>query len=157
MLQISGSWCLGGNSEISENSEIRCLRHSLLCSLRSKILLNSNDIAESKENGIPNLPTVDVVHIKPVELNKDVQACNLNSQQASQGIISNPLTLSRIRPSPSFSVNTLTPARMTNTEKDPLCSLLPIDLVTSQLTHIEKKVWGKIMTMKSSLMMNFTE
>ena len=55
-------------------------------------MLNSNDIAESEENGIPNLPTADVVHIKPVELDKDVQPCNLNSQQASQGIISNPLT-----------------------------------------------------------------
>ena len=32
-----------------------------------------------------------VVHIKPVELDKDIQPCNLNSQQASQGIISNPL------------------------------------------------------------------
>ena len=44
-----------------------------LCSLHSKNLLNSNDIAESEENGIPNLPTADVVHIKPVDLDKDVQ------------------------------------------------------------------------------------
>ena len=45
----------------------------VLCSLRSKNLLNSNDIAESEENGIPNLPTADVVHIKPVDLDKNVQ------------------------------------------------------------------------------------
>ena len=48
----------------------------VLCSLCAKNLLNSNDIAESEENGIPNLPTVDVVHIKPVEL--DVRPSNLN-------------------------------------------------------------------------------
>ena len=63
----------------------------VLYSLRAKNLLNSNDIEESEENRIPNLPTVDVVHIKPVESDKDVQASNLNSyQQASQGIVSNP-------------------------------------------------------------------
>ena len=28
----------------------------VLCSLRAKNLLKSNDIAESEENGIPNLP-----------------------------------------------------------------------------------------------------
>ena len=39
----------------------------VLCSLRAKSFLNSNDIAESEENGIPNLPTPDVVHIKPLE------------------------------------------------------------------------------------------
>ena len=39
----------------------------VLCSLRAKNFLNSNDIAESEENGIPNLPTPDVVHIKPLE------------------------------------------------------------------------------------------
>ena len=50
----------------------------VLYSLRAKNLLNSNDIEESEENRIPNLPTVDVVHIKPVESDKDVQASNLN-------------------------------------------------------------------------------
>ena len=65
----------------------------VLCSLCAKNLLNSNDIAESEENGIPNLSTVDVVRIKPVELDKDVPPSNLNSQQASQGIISNHLKL----------------------------------------------------------------
>ena len=56
----------------------------VLCSLRAKNLLNSNDISESEENGIPNLPTADVVHIKSVELDKDIQPSNLNSQQALQ-------------------------------------------------------------------------
>ena len=42
----------------------------VLCSLRAKNLLNSNDIAESEVNEIPNLPTADIVHIKPVELGK---------------------------------------------------------------------------------------
>ena len=42
----------------------------VLCSLRAKYLLNSNDIAESEVNEIPNLPTADIVHIKPVELDK---------------------------------------------------------------------------------------
>ena len=42
----------------------------VLCSLRAKNLLNSNDIAESEVNEIPNLPTADIVHIKPVELDK---------------------------------------------------------------------------------------
>ena len=51
----------------------------VLCSLRAKNLLNSNDIEESEENGIPNRPTVVVVHIKPVESDKDVQASTLNS------------------------------------------------------------------------------
>ena len=51
----------------------------VLCSLRAKNLLNSNDIAESEKNGILILPTADVVHIKPVELDKDVQPSNLNS------------------------------------------------------------------------------
>ena len=61
----------------------------VLRSLRAKNLLNSNDIAESEKNGILILPTADVVHIKPVELDKDVQPSNLNSQQpqTSQGII----------------------------------------------------------------------
>ena len=54
-----------------------------LCLLHSKNLLNSNDIAESEENGIPNLPTAEIAHIKPVESDKDVQPCNLNSQQGS--------------------------------------------------------------------------
>ena len=65
----------------------------VLCSLRAKNLLNSNDIAKSEENGIPNLSTVDVVRIKPVELDKDVPPSNLNSQQASQGITSSHLKL----------------------------------------------------------------
>ena len=78
----------------------------VLCSLRAKNLLNSNDIAESEKNGILILPTADVVHIKPVELDKDVQPSNLNSQQpqTSKGIISNPLTPARIGSPPSFSV-----------------------------------------------------
>ena len=61
----------------------------VLRSLRAKNLLNSNDIVESEKNGILILPTADVVHIKPVELDKDVQPSNLNSQQpqTSQGII----------------------------------------------------------------------
>ena len=42
-----------------------------MLSICSKNLLNSSDIAESEENGIPNLPTVDVALIKPVELDKD--------------------------------------------------------------------------------------
>ena len=68
----------------------------VLCSLHAKNLLNSNDIVKSAENGIPNLPTPDVVHIKPLELDKDVQPINLNSQQVLQEIISNPLTPARI-------------------------------------------------------------
>ena len=55
----------------------------VLCSLCAKNLSNSNDIAESVENGIPNLPTADVVHIKLVKLDKDVQPSTLNSQQVS--------------------------------------------------------------------------
>ena len=74
----------------------------VLCSLRSKDLLNSNDIAESEENGIANLPTADVVHIKSVESDKDVQPCNLNSQQGLQGIISNPHKPARVGSPPSF-------------------------------------------------------
>ena len=124
----------------------------VLCSLRSKNLLNGNDIAESEENGISNLPTAGVLHIKPVELDKDVQPCNLNSQQAFQGIISNPLTPVRIGSSPPFSVYTPSPARIINTEKDPLCSPLPITLVTSHLTQLGNKLCGKIMTMKSYFM-----
>ena len=74
----------------------------VLCSLCAKNLLNSNDIAESEENGIPNLPTADIVHVKLVELDKDVQPSTLNSQQVSQGIISNPLTPARIGLPPPF-------------------------------------------------------
>ena len=114
-------------------------------------MLNSNDIAESEENEIPSLPTADVVHIKPVELDKEVQPCNLNSQQASKRIISDPLTPARTGSPPPFSVYTPTPARIINTEKDPLCSPLPINLVTSQLTQLENKLCGKIMAMKSYL------
>ena len=82
-------------------------------------MLNSNDIAEPEENGIPNLPTGDVIHIKPVELDKGVQSSNLNSLQASQGIISNPHTPAGIGSPPPFSVYTPTLARIINTEKDP--------------------------------------
>ena len=124
----------------------------VLCSLRSKDLLNSNDIAESEENGIANLPTADVVHIKSVESDKDVQPCNLNSQQGSQGIISNPHTAARIGSPPSSSVYTPTPARTINTEKDSLCSPLPINLVTFQLTQLENKLYGNVMAMKSYFM-----
>ena len=98
----------------------------VLCSLCAKNLLNSNDIAESEENGIPNLLTMDVIHIKPVELDKDIQPSSLNSQQASQGIISNPLTSARFGLPPPFSAYTPTPARIVNTKKDPLCSLLQL-------------------------------
>ena len=79
----------------------------VLCSLRAENLLNSNDIAESEENGIPNLSTADIVHIKPVELDKDCQPRNLNSEQASQEIISNPLTTVRIGSNPPFSVTSV--------------------------------------------------
>ena len=106
----------------------------VLCLLRAKNLLNSNDIAESEENGIPNLPTADIVHIKPVELDKNVQSSNLNSEQASQGIISNPLTPARIGSNPPFSVHTITSTRIMNTVKGPLCSPLPINSVNSQLS-----------------------
>ena len=124
------------------------------CSLRAKNLLNSNNIAESEENGISNLPTVGVVYIKPVKLDKDVQPSNLNFQQAWQGIISNLLTLTRTESPPSFSVYTPNPAWIINTEKDALCSLQPINLV-SQLTQLENKLCGKIMEMKSYFRMNF--
>ena len=97
-------------------------------------MLNNNDIAESEENGIPNLPTADIVHIKPVELDKDGQPRNLNFEQASQGIISNSLTPARIGSNPPLSVHTLTPTGIINTEKGPLCSPLPINLVNFQLT-----------------------
>ena len=56
----------------------------VLCSLRFKNLSNINDIAESEENGSPNLPTGDVVHLIPVKLDKDVQSSSLNSQQAGR-------------------------------------------------------------------------
>ena len=121
----------------------------VLRSLRAKNLLNSNDISESEENGIPNLPTADVVHIKSVELDKDIQPSNLNSQQALQGIISNPLTPARTRLPPPFSVYTLTPARIINTEIDLLCSPQPINLANSQLTQLQNKFCGNIMAMQS--------
>ena len=98
------------------------------------------------------IPTADVVYKKPVDSDKDVQPSNLNSQEASQEIISNPLTPPRTGSPPPFSVYTPAPARIINTEKDPLCSPLPINLVTSQLTQLEKKLCGKIMTMKSYFM-----
>ena len=123
-----------------------------MCSLHAKNLLNSNDIAELEENRIPNLPTADAVYIKPVEVDRRVQPSNLDSQQASQGIISNPLAASRIELPPPFSVYTPTRARKINTEKDPLCSPQPINLVNSQLTKLEKNLCGKIMAMKSYFM-----
>ena len=88
-----------------------------MCLLRAKNLLNSNDVAESEENGISNLPSADVVHTKPVELDKDIQPSNLNSQQALQGIISNPLTPARTSP-PPFSIYTPTLDRIINTKND---------------------------------------
>ena len=103
----------------------------VLCSLPAKNLLNSNDIAESEENGIPNLPTADVLQIKPAELEKDLQSSNLNSQQASQRIMSNLLTPSRIGLPPPFSVYAPTPARIINSEKDPLRSPQQVALVNS--------------------------
>ena len=106
-----------------------------MCLLPAKNLLNSSDIA-------------DVAHIKPVELGKDIQPSSLNSQQASQGIISNPLTPARIGSPPHFSVYASNPARIINTEKDPLCSPQPINLV-SQLTQLENRYCGKTMAMKS--------
>ena len=124
----------------------------VLCSLRAKSLLNSSDIAESEENRISNFPTVDVVHIKPVELDKDVQPSNVNYQQGSQGIISNPLTPARIGSPPPFSVYTPTPARIINTIKEPLCSPPTNNLVNSQLTQLENKLCGKIMAMTSYFM-----
>ena len=109
----------------------------VLCSLRAKNLLNSNNIAELEENWIPNLPTADVVHINPVELDKGVQPSNLNSQQASQEIFSR--QPARIGSPPSFSVYTPNPARIINIEKDSLCSPQPINLV-SQLTQLQNKL-----------------
>ena len=116
----------------------------VLCSLYAKNLLNSNDIAESEENGISNLPTANVIHIKPVELDKDVQPSNLYSQQLSQGIISNPLTPATIGLPPPFSVYTPILARIINSKKDPLSSPQPITLVNSQLTQLENKIYGKL-------------
>ena len=111
--------------------------------LRSKNLLNSNVIAESEENGISNLPTADVVHIKPVELDKDVQPYNLNSQQASQGIIPNLHTPVRTGSPPPFSVYTITSASIINTEKDPLCSPLSINFVNFPDYSIRKQALRK--------------
>ena len=47
--------------------------NEVMCSLRPKNLLNSIDIAESEENGIPNLTIQDVVNIKPVELDEEIK------------------------------------------------------------------------------------
>ena len=85
-------------------------------------------------------------------MDKDVQPRNLNSQQASQEIISNPLTPARTELSRPFSVYTPIAAREINTEKDPLCCPQPINLVNSQLTQLENKLCGKIMAMKSYFM-----
>ena len=86
----------------------------VLCLLRAKNLLNSNEPEE-----------------------KDVQPSNLNSQKASQGIISNPLIPATIASPPPFSVYTPTTARIINTEKDPPCFPQPINLVNSQLTQLK--------------------
>ena len=60
----------------------------VLCSLRAKNLSNSNDIAESEENGIPNLPTVDVVHnIKPVGFPTSIVGNHIKSSHTSQNWI----------------------------------------------------------------------
>lgn len=61
-----------------------------------RLLKRSKDIAESEQKGIPNIPTVDITCIKPGELDKDVQPCDLHSEQASQGNISKPLTSGRV-------------------------------------------------------------
>ena len=66
--------------------------------------------------------------------------------------MSNPVIPTRIESPLPFSVYTPTPARVINTEKDPLCSPLPINSVNSQLTEVEKKLCGKIMAMKSYFM-----
>ena len=76
----------------------------------------------------------------------------IRHQQASQAIMSNPVIPTRTESPPPFSVYTPTPARVINTEKDPLCSPLTINSVNSQLTQVEKKLCGKIMTMKSYFM-----
>ena len=47
--------------------------NEVMCSLRPKNLLNSIDIAESEENGIPNLTIRDVVNIKSVELDEEIK------------------------------------------------------------------------------------
>ena len=94
--------------------------NELLCLLHAKNLLNSYDIAETEENGISNLPAADAVHIKPVELDKYVQPNNLNSQQAFQGIISNPLIPASTGLLPPFLVYTPTPPWIINTKKYPL-------------------------------------
>ena len=117
----------------------------VLCSLHAKNLLNSNDKAESEENGIPNLPTANIVQMKPVELDKDVQPSNLNSQQASQGVTSDPLIPAIIGlPSP-FSVYSPTPARVINTETNPLCSPQLTNLANSSLlnykTSFAERFW----------------
>ena len=87
----------------------------IFCSLHAKNLFNSNDMAESEKIGIPNLPTAYVTHIKPVELDKNIQPSNLNSLQTSQGFISNPLTPARIKAPPLSPPPT--PTRIINTEK----------------------------------------
>ena len=58
----------------------------VLCSLRSKNLLNSNDIAESEENGNSDLPTADAVHIKPAEpeFPKTIAGNRIKSSHTSQ-------------------------------------------------------------------------
>ena len=86
-----------------------------------------------------------------MELAKDVQSSNLNFQQVSQGNKFNSLTPARIESHLPFSVYTPTPVKIINTEKDHLCSPLPINLVNSKLTQL-KKLCGKINAMKSYFM-----
>ena len=121
-----------------------------MCLLRAKNLLNSNDSRIRRKWNLQSPNSVRRTY-KTCRVRQDVQPSNLNSQQTLQGIISNPLTLPGIESPPPFSVYTRTPARIINTKKDPLCSPLPINLVTSQLTQLENMLCGK-MAMKSYLM-----
>ena len=109
-----------------------------LCCLWAKTLINSNDTLESDENGISTLPPADIVHIKPVKLDKDkpdVQASNCSSQQTSQGNISNLITPARIE-SPFFSQSILQPwLGLKNSEKNSVCFTWLINLVNFQLTQ----------------------
>ena len=109
-----------------------------LCCLPAKTLINSNDTLESDENGISTLPPADIVHIKPVKLDKDkpdVQASNCSSQQTSQGNISNLITPARIE-SPFFSRSILQPwLGLKNSEKNSVCFTWLINLVNFQLTQ----------------------
>ena len=48
-----------------------------------------------------------------------------------------------------FSIYTPNSVRMQDTEKDPHCSPLWINLVNSQLNQLENDLFGKIITIKS--------